>query len=134
MGPPPGSPLEVIVDNVVRVTEIIGSPGYRAPEEQVRAEAVESYERSYYPWGVARHFSAVMASGSLVRYNRRTVAPTVVLHGRADKLMRPSGGRAVARAIKNARLVLFDGMGHDLPQQLWDQVIGVLTSNFAESG
>jgi pimeloyl-ACP methyl ester carboxylesterase len=57
----------------------------------------------------------------------------VVLHGRADKLMRPSGGRAVARAIDGARLVLFDGMGHDLPQQLWDRVIDVLTGNFANS-
>ncbi|BBZ49502.1 alpha/beta hydrolase [Mycobacterium heidelbergense] len=133
-GPPPGSPRDVIVDNVVRVTKITGSPRYRAPEAQVRAEAVEGYERSYYPWGVARHFSAIMASGSLLAYNRRTVAPTVVIHGRADKLMPPSGGRAVTRAIKGARLVLFDGMGHDLPQQLWDQVIGVLTSNFAESG
>jgi len=130
-GPPPGSPREVIIDNAVRVTEIIGSPRYRATEEEVRADAVESYERSYYPWGVARHFSAVLGSGSLVRYNRRTVAPTVVIHGRADKLMRPFGGRAVASAIDDARLVLFDGMGHDLPQQLWDQVISVLTSNFA---
>jgi pimeloyl-ACP methyl ester carboxylesterase len=133
-GPPPGSPREMIVDNVVRVTKITGSPRYRAPEEQVRAEAIEGYERSYHPWGVARHFSAIMASGSLLGYNRRTVAPTVVLHGRADKLMRPSGGRAVARAIDGARLVLFDGMGHDLPQQLWDRLIGVLTSNFAEAG
>jgi pimeloyl-ACP methyl ester carboxylesterase len=57
----------------------------------------------------------------------------VVIHGRADKLMRPSGGRAVARTIDNARLVTFDGMGHDLPQQLWDQVIGVLTNNFARA-
>jgi pimeloyl-ACP methyl ester carboxylesterase len=57
----------------------------------------------------------------------------VVIHGRADKLMRPFGGRVVARAINGARLVLFDGMGHDLPQQLWDRVISVLTSNFAEA-
>ena len=132
-GPPPGSPRDVIVDNVVRVTKITGSPRYRAPEEQVRAEAVESYERSYYPWGVARHFGAVLASGTLLHYDRKIVAPTVVLHGRADKLMRPSGGRAVARAIDGARLVLFDGMGHDLPQQLWDRVIDVLTGNFANS-
>jgi pimeloyl-ACP methyl ester carboxylesterase len=129
-GPAPGSPRDVIIDNAVRVSKIIGSPGYMAPEEQLRAEAIESYERSYYPWGVARHFDAVLGSGSLRRYNRRTTAPTVVIHGRADKLMRPSGGRAVARAIDGARLVTFDGMGHDLPQQLWDQVIGVLSKNF----
>ncbi|CQD10937.1 lipG [Mycobacterium europaeum] len=132
-GPPPGSPREVILDNAVRVGNIIGSPRYRVPEEQARAEAAEGYDRNYYPQGVARHFGAVLGSGSLRRYNRRTVAPTVVIHGRADKLMRPFGGRAVARAIDGARLVLFDGMGHDLPQQLWDHVIGVLTSNFAKA-
>lgn len=91
-GPSPDSAREVIIDNTVRVGNIIGSPRYRVPEEQARAEAAEGYDRSYYPQGVARHFSAVLGSGSLVRYNRRTIAPTVVIHGRADKLMRPSGG------------------------------------------
>src|SRR5262249_43981544 len=132
-GPPPDSPRDVIIDNAVKVSYIIGSPRYRTPTEQVRADAAEGYDRSYYPQGVARHFGAILGSGSLVRYDRRIIAPTVVIHGRADKLMRPYGGRAIARAINGARLVLFDGMGHDLPQQLWDRVIGVLTSNFAES-
>ncbi len=132
-GPPPNSPREAIIDNAVRVGNAIGSPHYRMPEEQARAEAAEGYDRSYYPQGVARHFGAILGSGSLVHYDRRIVAPTVVIHGRADKLMRPFGGRAVAKAIDGARLVLFDGMGHDLPQQLWDQVISALTSNFAKA-
>jgi pimeloyl-ACP methyl ester carboxylesterase len=123
----------VIIDNAVRVGKIIGSPRYRVPDERARAEAAEGYDRNYYPQGVARPFAAVLGSGSLRRYNRGTVAPTVVIHGRADKLMRPFGGRAVARAIGGARLVLFDGMGHDLPQQLWDQVVGVLTNNFDQA-
>ena len=132
-GPPPNSPRDVIIDNAVRVSNIIGSPRYRMPQERVRADAAEGYDRNYYPQGIARHFGAILGSGSLVHYDRRIVAPTVVIHGRADKLMRPFGGRAIARAINGARLVLFDGMGHDLPQQLWDRVIGVLTSNFAEA-
>jgi len=132
-GPPPNSPREVIIDNAVRVSNIIGSPRYRMPEEQIRADAAEGYDRNYYPQGVARHFSAVLGTGSLAHYDRRIVAPTVVIHGRADKLMRPFGGHRVARAIDGARLVLFDGMGHDLPQQLWAQVIRVLTSNFANA-
>jgi pimeloyl-ACP methyl ester carboxylesterase len=132
--PPPDSPRDVIIDNAVRVSSVIGSPRYRAPEEQVRAEAAEGYDRNYYPQGFGRHFAAILGSGSLAHYDRRIVAPTVVIHGRADKLMRPFGGRAIARAINGARLVLFDGMGHDLPQQLWDRLISVLTSNFAEAG
>jgi pimeloyl-ACP methyl ester carboxylesterase len=131
-GPSPNSPRDVIIDNVVRVSRIIGSPGYPAPEQRIRDEAIEGYERSYYPWGVAQHMNAIIGSGSLSRYDRQITAPTVVIHGKADKLMRPSGGRAVASAIKGARLVLLAGMGHDLPEQLWDRVISELTTNFAE--
>jgi pimeloyl-ACP methyl ester carboxylesterase len=132
-GPAPNSPLDVIADYSVKVWRIIGSPRYPAPEQRLRNDAIEAYERCYYPWGTSRHFSAIIASGSLLRYDRQISAPTVVLHGRADKLQRPYGGRVVARAIRGARLVLFDGMGHDLPEQLWDQVIGALTTTFADA-
>ena len=57
-GPSPDSPREVIVENSVRVSKIIGSPGYPTPEEKLRAEAIEGYERSHYPQGIARHFGA----------------------------------------------------------------------------
>jgi pimeloyl-ACP methyl ester carboxylesterase len=131
-GPAPGSPLDAIVDHSVKAWRIIGSPRYPAPEQRLRDDAIEAYERCYYPWGVARHFSAVIASGSLLHHDRQITAPTVVLHGRADKLQRPFGGRAVARAIRGARLVLIDGMGHDMPEQLWDRLIGELTATFAQ--
>ena len=132
-GPAPNSPLDVIADYSVKVWRIIGSPRYPASEQRLRNDAIEAYERCYYPWGISRHFSAIIASSSLLRYDRQITVPTVVLHGRADKLQRPFGGRVVARAIRGARLVLLDGMGHDLPEQLWDRVIGALTTTFADS-
>jgi pimeloyl-ACP methyl ester carboxylesterase len=130
---PKDATREGIVENAIRVTRITGSPGYPAPEERIRAEALEGYDRSYYPAGVGRHFAAVLGSGSLLRYDRQISVPTVVIHGKADKLMRPFGGRAIARAIKGARLVLFDGMGHDLPRELWDDIVGELKTTFAEA-
>jgi pimeloyl-ACP methyl ester carboxylesterase len=129
---PKDTSREGVIANAVAVNKIIGSPGYPASEEQVLADATEGYERSYYPAGIARHFGAVMGSGSLVHYDKLITAPTVVIHGRADKLMRPSGGRAIAKSIRRARLVLFDGMGHDLPEPLWDDIVGELKTTFAE--
>jgi pimeloyl-ACP methyl ester carboxylesterase len=129
---PKDTSREGVIANAVTVSRIIGSPGYPAPTEQVLADATEGYDRSYYPAGVARHFSAIMGSGSLVAYDKLITAPTVVIHGRADKLMRPSGGRAVAKSIRRARFVLFDGMGHDLPEPLWDDIVGELKTTFAE--
>jgi pimeloyl-ACP methyl ester carboxylesterase len=131
---PKDATRDAIIDNAVRVSRIIGSPGYPAPAERIRAEAIEAYDRAYYPAGVGRHFAAILGSGSLLRYDRQITAPTLVLHGKADKLMRPFGGRAIARAIKGARLVLFDGMGHELPEPLWDDIVGELKSNFAATG
>ena len=129
---PKGSSREAIIENAISVSKTIGSPGYPKPGETVRAEAIEGYERSYYPAGIGRHFAAILGTGSLLGYDRQIEAPTVVIHGKADKLMRPSGGRAVVRAIRGARLVLFDGMGHELPEQLWDDIIGELKTTFAE--
>ena len=129
---PKDTSREGVLANSVAVSRIIGSPGYPAPEEQLLADAAEYYDRSYYPAGVARHFSAIMGSGSLLHYDKLITVPTVVIHGRADKLMRPSGGRAVAKSIRRARLVLFDGMAHDLPEPLWDDIVGELKTTFAE--
>ena len=130
---PENAGRDAVIANSMRVARIIGSPGYPAPEERLRAEVTEAYERAYYPAGIARHFAAVLGSGSLLGYDRRITAPTVVIHGKADRLMRPFGGRAVARAITGARLALFDGMGHDLPEQLWDDIVGELKVTFAEA-
>ncbi len=132
-GPGVDAPRDVVVNNIIRVGKIIGSPGYPAPDEKLRADAMESYDRAYYPQGIARHFDAVLGSGSLKRYDQQITAPTVVIHGKADKLMRPSGGRAIAKAIPNARLVLFDGLAHDLPEALWDDIVGELKTTFAEA-
>jgi pimeloyl-ACP methyl ester carboxylesterase len=133
-GPPPGSTRDAIIDNAVRLGKLNGSPAYPTPDDQMRAEAAELYDRSYYPAGIARHFAAILGSGSLLRYDRRITAPTVVIHGLADRLMRPFGGRAVAKAIAGARLVLIDGMGHELPEPVWDEVVGELKTNFSSAG
>ena len=48
---PKDTTREVIIDNAVRVNKIIGSPGYPTPQDRVRADAIEGYDRSYYPAG-----------------------------------------------------------------------------------
>jgi pimeloyl-ACP methyl ester carboxylesterase len=50
---------------------------------------------------------------------RELRTPVLVLHGEQDPILRVSAGRATARAIDGARLVVFPGTGHDLPAPLW---------------
>jgi pimeloyl-ACP methyl ester carboxylesterase len=59
--------------------------------------------------------------------------PTTVIHGDADPLVRSSGGRATAKAIPSARLVMIPGMGHDLPPELWEQIIDEIEQTAARA-
>ena len=53
----------------------------------------------------------------------RSDIPALVIHGLSDKLVHVSGGRATARAIPGAELVLIPGMGHDMPRELWPVLV-----------
>jgi pimeloyl-ACP methyl ester carboxylesterase len=48
--------------------------------------------------------------------------PLLVLHGDADPIVRPSVGRATASRVTGARMTIFPGVGHDLPEPLWTEV------------
>jgi pimeloyl-ACP methyl ester carboxylesterase len=118
LGPPPRG-REEAVERAVRVFGVIGSPGYPFEEERVRRIAGQAFDRGHGAAGVARQLHAVTASGDRTQALRGVRVPATVIHGNRDVLVRPAGGRATARAISNARLKLIDGMGHDLPRQLW---------------
>jgi pimeloyl-ACP methyl ester carboxylesterase len=51
------------------------------------------------------------------------------VHGTADRMCSPSGGRATAAAVPGARLELVPGMGHDLPPGVWPTLVGAVVAN-----
>jgi pimeloyl-ACP methyl ester carboxylesterase len=104
---------------LVRVFRAIGSPAYPHDEAWLRAAGRRAFDRGQDPLGGRRQLAAILASGDR-RPGLATVrVPTLVMHGSADPLVRPSGGYATAAAVPNARLVVFQGLGHDLPPALW---------------
>ena len=59
--------------------------------------------------------------------------PTLVIHGADDPLIQVSGGHATAAAIPDAELLVINGMGHDLPRQLWPQVVERISTHIARA-
>lgn len=49
-------------------------------------------------------------------------APTLVLHGEDDPLIRTGAARRVAARVPGARLRMLPGVGHELPEPVWDEV------------
>jgi pimeloyl-ACP methyl ester carboxylesterase len=117
---------EAFIASAEGVFAAIGSTGLPRDPDDVRAVAAASYERDHDPGGPARQLAAITASGDRTREVRAISAPTLVVHGTADRLVAYSGGRATARAITGARLMRIRGMGHDMPRVIWPGLIDAI--------
>ena len=92
------------------------------------------YDRGHNTAGVIRQMHAISASGDRTAGLRRLEVPTTILHGAEDPLARPAAGRATAAAIPDARLRVFEGMGHDLPRALWPEFVDEIAAAAERGG
>jgi pimeloyl-ACP methyl ester carboxylesterase len=90
--------------------------------DEFRVLAEKSVTRSFRPEGTLRQLAAILASPDRTARLRQLRVPALVIHGMLDTLVRPSGGIATARAIPDARLVMFNDMAHDLPRTRWKEI------------
>ena len=102
------------------IWNLIGSPLYPNDPEAVLTKAHETFDRGWSNGGVLRQMMAVTTQENRTRRLHALRMPALVVHGTADRMVHPSGGRATAAAIPFAELLLVDGMGHDLPPALFE--------------
>ena len=102
------------------------SAAFREDEALDRSRAERTFERGLNPAGVGRQLRAILASGSRKERLRAVKAPTLVIHGTVDPLVRPEGGKDTAASIPGAKLLMIEGMGHALPIPMWPQIIDAI--------
>lgn len=123
-------------DRTVRIFRHIGSSGFGFDEPGWREYASQAWDRDPTSAGIGRQLAAIIRSGDRTAELRSVTAPTLVIHGDRDLMVHPSGGAATQRAIAGARLETIEGMGHDLPIQVWPKIVGLIDGHIrsADSG
>ncbi len=122
-----------MIDNRLRSHRVVGSPNFATSEAELRDRAGQVFDRNFDPEGGTRQFAAVLASPNRTEDLAGVRVPTLVIHGADDPLIQVSGGHATAAAIPGAQLLVIDGMGHDLPEQLWPQVVDRIATHIASA-
>jgi pimeloyl-ACP methyl ester carboxylesterase len=125
----PHGDREGYIEDHLETYRVIGSRGFDFDEEHKRARAGRCFDRGIYPGGSARQMAAITAAADRTSMLGQVRVPTTVIHGDADPLVNVSGGRATAEAIPGATLLILPGMGHDLPRELWPQIIEAIAQN-----
>ena len=133
---PPPADADQAAERSLQVYRVIGSPSYPLDEPRLADVARCSFSRGHDPAGVARQFSAIVVSPDRRPGLRDLRIPTLVIHGEDDPLVQVDGGVATADAVPGARLVVIPGMGHNLPEPLWPQIVEEIVTHarLAEGG
>jgi pimeloyl-ACP methyl ester carboxylesterase len=123
---PPPTEREAYIANAEQGA-ITGSKKY-FDVAKARERAAAAYDRAFYPEGAPRQLAAIYASGDRTEALHGVTVPSLVLHGRDDTLITPSGGALTAEAIPGAHYLLLADMGHDLPEPLWPLIVPAITN------
>jgi pimeloyl-ACP methyl ester carboxylesterase len=125
MAPPPANKEEYYA-RFAQTWKILRVGSFPLDESLDRARAERTYQRGLSPAGVGRQFRAILASGSRKQRLASVKAPTLVIHGTVDPLVRPEGGKDTAASIPGAKLLMIEGMGHALPIPMWPEIIDAI--------
>jgi pimeloyl-ACP methyl ester carboxylesterase len=125
---PPPTERDAYIGQVAANAKIFGSNRYY-DEAASRDQAGRSFDRAFYPEGNGRQLVAIAASGDRADGLKALNVPTLVIHGRDDALILPSGGLRTAELVPGAALLLLSDMGHDLPEPLWPVLIDAIASH-----
>lgn len=106
------------LDHRVATEKLWGSPADWSPET-ARAKGELLFDYGVRPDKVIHQWKAIVNSPPREQALAGVDTPTLILHGSADTLISPSGGRRTAEVMPNATYVELDGMGHDLPPRFW---------------
>ena len=124
---------EAFIEHNVNMWRKLWSPGFPFEEKRLRTLMAESYDRSYYPQGMARQSAAVLTHG----YQKASIAsiksPTLVIHGDKDPFMSVEGGKETAELIPDAKLLIIEGMGHDMPKGAWPTISDALLKHIRQA-
>ncbi|HKO70054.1 MAG TPA: alpha/beta hydrolase, partial [Bradyrhizobium sp.] len=125
MAPPPATKEEYF-ERFAQTWKVLRVGSFPEDEALDRSRAERTYERGLNAAGVGRQLRAILASGSRKERLASVKAPTLVIHGTVDPLVRPEGGKFTAAAIPGAKLLMIEGMGHALPIPMWPQIIDAI--------
>jgi pimeloyl-ACP methyl ester carboxylesterase len=123
---PPTNTREEFLERFAQTWKVLRVGSFPEDEARDQARAERTFARGLNPAGVGRQLRAILASGSRKERLRTVKAPTLVIHGTVDPLVRPEGGKDTAASIPGAKLVMVEGMGHALPIPMWPQIIGAI--------
>lgn len=77
--------------------------------------------------------SLLKGGESLYGKEKEIKVPALIIHGTEDPVLPVQHGEALAKSIPGAKLILLEGIGHEIPYHEWDTIISAVTEHTGKS-
>lgn len=103
-------------------------------DDEAAAERREAMvARGFYPQSMGRQMMAVFKAGDRSDAVATITAPTLVVHGAEDTLLPLPHGAHTAQLIVGSELVVYDSMGHNIPDDVLPKLLQKMTLHMQEA-
>lgn len=110
--------LDASLAHALASAQVYAGPLNKLDPQRLREIVLLERERGVSPGGYARQWAAIIADGDRRERIRHISAPTMILHGEADPLVRVQGAYDLAATIAGSELRTFADVGHEIPNEL----------------
>lgn len=125
---PASAAREDVVKHGVWTQQVIGShESIRDSDAKLHDMTAASFDRAYRPIGSMRQYAAILSQPRWFERLNGLDVPSLIMHGAADPLIPPAGGKDIANRVPGARMVELDKWGHDVPSVLVPDLLQHIT-------
>lgn len=103
--------------------------GTATDSDDAAARRAAMVQRGFYPEVMGRQMMAIFKTGDRSEEVATISRPTLVVHGAEDTLLPPLHGEHTSQMIRGSELVVYNGMGHDLPEQVLPEMLTKMTQH-----
>ena len=132
--PPNSAARADVISQVEASWNLIGGTQYRSTEVGMGRKAATAFDRNRHPAGKMRQMAAVISDTGRADALRQLRVPALIIHGESDPLVPLPCGEDTARRIPGASIRVMPKMGHDLPDPLIPEILGMLVAHWRTAG
>ena len=128
------SDAESVIDYLVDYARVLAGDE-RPFDEAARRELVRRDVERAHDIAASENHGLLADDDDLPRSRcRRSLSPTLVIHGTADPMFPLEHGEALAREIPGARLLPLEGAGHGVERADWEATADAIVAHTGDSG
>ena len=113
--------IEGRINQSIKLFELIGTPGKSYDTPQFRNNMRAYIERGGDDGGFLRQMAAIIGSQNRKELLKSIDAPTLIIHGDIDPLIKVKNAYSAQKLIQSSKLEIVEGMGHLLDEESYEK-------------